>query len=127
VIARSSAEAPVGLSIRPYAGESDIPAIVGVINAEWEHDRVIGRVTVEEKQAQYRHASDGFDARRGLARALIARALVVLRDRGMIGAILEVDSANDTGALGLYESAGFRVEHRSSSWRKPMGTQPSVQ
>ena len=331
MIAPSSPAVPAGLVLRPYAGESDIPAIVGVINAEWEHDRVPGRVAVEEKAAQYRHASESFDARRdltlaevdgevigygirgwtdvadsdvreyrcdgsvvpawrgrgigrallgenmrlarqmaaghetargrafgsmshehqdadeallrsegfeqvrffcdmvrtdlddvpevplpegltvrpataadgralweadheafrdhwggyddseesfsrfadgpefdpglwvvawdgeriagavinaiypkenealgvkrgwldsvftlrpyrrrGLARALIARALVVLRDRGMTGAILDVDSDNGTGALGLYESAGFRVAHRSSSWRKPM-------
>jgi ribosomal protein S18 acetylase RimI-like enzyme len=58
--------------------------------------------------------------RRGLARALMARALVLIRDRGMTTAVLDVDSANPTGALGLYESLGFEIERRSTAWRKPL-------
>ena len=58
--------------------------------------------------------------RRGLARALVARSLVVLRERGMSSAGLGVDAANPTGALRLYEEAGFEVEHRSTAFRKPM-------
>jgi mycothiol synthase len=58
--------------------------------------------------------------RRGLARALIARSLARLRERGMTGAVLGVDADNPLGALGLYESAGFRVVERFSAWRKPM-------
>jgi mycothiol synthase len=58
--------------------------------------------------------------RRGLARALVARSLVILRDRGMTSAGLGVDAANPTGALRLYEDAGFEVEHRSTAFRKPM-------
>jgi ribosomal protein S18 acetylase RimI-like enzyme len=57
--------------------------------------------------------------RRGLARALIARSLVLLRERGMTSAVLGVDAANPTGALSLYEGLGFVVEHRSTAWRKP--------
>jgi ribosomal protein S18 acetylase RimI-like enzyme len=57
--------------------------------------------------------------RRGLARALIARSLVKLRERGLSSAVLGVDAENPSGALGLYESVGFVVEHRSTSWRKP--------
>jgi mycothiol synthase len=56
--------------------------------------------------------------RRGLARALIARSLAVLRERGMTSAALGVDGANATGALGLYEGMGFVVTHRSTAWRK---------
>lgn len=58
--------------------------------------------------------------RRGLARALVARSLVALRDRGMTSAGLGVDADNPTGALRLYEEAGFVVEHRSTAFRKPM-------
>jgi ribosomal protein S18 acetylase RimI-like enzyme len=58
--------------------------------------------------------------RRGLARALVGRSLTVLRDRGMTSAGLGVDAENPTGALGLYESAGFEVEYRSNAYRKPM-------
>ncbi len=58
--------------------------------------------------------------RRGLARALIARSLHLLRERGMETAALGVDADNPSGALGLYESAGFTVTERSTAWRKPM-------
>lgn len=58
--------------------------------------------------------------RRGLARSLIARSLVLLRSRGMTSAALGVDGDNPQGALGLYEEAGFRSHKRSMAWRKPM-------
>ena len=60
--------------------------------------------------------------RRGLARALIARSLLALRERGMTSAIRGVDADNPTGALGLYESVGFEVTERYHAWRKPMET-----
>jgi mycothiol synthase len=56
--------------------------------------------------------------RRGLATALIAKSLVVLRERGMTSAALGVDADNPSGALGLYEGLGFAVESRSIAWRK---------
>jgi mycothiol synthase len=58
--------------------------------------------------------------RRGLARALIVRSLVKLRERGMTSAVLGVDADNPTGALGLYESTGFAVSHRAMAWRRPL-------
>jgi ribosomal protein S18 acetylase RimI-like enzyme len=58
--------------------------------------------------------------RRGLGAALVARSLVRLREAGMTEAMLGVDSDNPTGALGLYERAGFRVHTRSVAYRKPM-------
>lgn len=56
--------------------------------------------------------------RRGLARTLIASALVGLRDAGMDDAMLGVDTENLTGALGLYESMGFSVSDRQTQYRK---------
>jgi mycothiol synthase len=56
---------------------------------------------------------------RGLASALIARSLEVLRQRGMEIAVLGVDAENPTGALGLYESFGFRPNRRWAFYRKP--------
>src|SRR6185503_12542563 len=56
--------------------------------------------------------------RRGLATALIARSLEVLRDRGQTSAALGVDADNPSGALGLYEGLGFEVHARSAAWRK---------
>ncbi len=58
--------------------------------------------------------------RKGLARTLIAKSLLVLRERGMTSAALGVDADNPLGALGLYEAAGFEVDQRFNAWRKPM-------
>jgi len=57
---------------------------------------------------------------RGLGAALVARSLVLLRDRGMTSAWLGVDADNPTGALRLYEKAGFAVHTRGAALRKPM-------
>jgi mycothiol synthase len=56
--------------------------------------------------------------RRGVARALIARSLALHRERGMTSASLGVDADNPSGALGLYEGTGFKVDYRSTAWRK---------
>jgi mycothiol synthase len=56
--------------------------------------------------------------RRGLATALIAESLRVLRDRGMTSAALGVDADNPSGALGLYEGLGFAVDLRATAWRR---------
>jgi ribosomal protein S18 acetylase RimI-like enzyme len=58
--------------------------------------------------------------RRGLARALIFRSLLLFRERGMTSAALGVDADNPMGALGLYEDAGFAVAERFTAYRKPM-------
>jgi GNAT superfamily N-acetyltransferase len=56
---------------------------------------------------------------RGLGTALIAHSLGLLRERGMATAALGVDADNPSGALGLYERAGFEVSRRSTAWRRP--------
>jgi mycothiol synthase len=56
--------------------------------------------------------------RRGVAQALIVSALEGLRKGGIDEAMLGVDGENPTGALGLYESLGFVVKARGSTWRK---------
>ncbi len=58
--------------------------------------------------------------RRGLARALIARSLVLLRDRGLTTASLGVDLTNPHEALALYESCGFRQVSGATSFRKSL-------
>lgn len=63
--------------------------------------------------------------RRGLGAALIGRSLTLLRDRGMTSAILGVDADNPSGALGMYEAAGFAVHDRFVVMRKPMGGPPT--
>lgn len=58
--------------------------------------------------------------RRGLGAALVARSLAVLREAGMEHGMLGVDADNPTGAVGVYERAGFEVVKRSWAYRKPM-------
>lgn len=55
--------------------------------------------------------------RRGLAAALIARGLVLLRDRGMTSAQLGVDTQNPNEAGRLYASAGFRPDRSTTVYR----------
>jgi mycothiol synthase len=61
---------------------------------------------------------------RGLARALIARSLVLLRERGVSSAALGVDASNPNQALGLYESCGFRRASSTTSYRKAVPSWP---
>jgi mycothiol synthase len=58
--------------------------------------------------------------RRGLARALVARTLVRLRDRGMTSAYLGVDGLNPNQAMTLYSSLGFEESSMSIDWTKPL-------
>lgn len=58
--------------------------------------------------------------RQGLARALIARALRAIKERGMAEAELGVDTQNEHGALRLYQSMGFRPARRGAAYRKPL-------
>jgi mycothiol synthase len=57
---------------------------------------------------------------RGVAKALIAASLRLLRDRGMDIAALGVDAENPTGALGLYERLGFGRHETWITYRKPL-------
>jgi mycothiol synthase len=61
--------------------------------------------------------------KKGLARALLARSLKVLKDQGMAEAALAVDSENISGALGLYESMGFRTVKRHAIYHKSLNQQ----
>ena len=60
---------------------------------------------------------------RGLASALLGRALALYREAGFDEASLDVDSENPTGALGIYRRAGFEVESRWTNYvlaRRPL-------
>jgi mycothiol synthase len=58
--------------------------------------------------------------RRGLARALLARALMRLRDHGMTSAYLGVDGLNPNQAKTLYSSLGFVISNMTIDWSKPL-------
>jgi mycothiol synthase len=54
---------------------------------------------------------------RGLAGRMLRTALRRYRQEGYQRAALDVDSENPTGALGIYERAGFRVQQRWTDYR----------
>ena len=56
--------------------------------------------------------------RRGLAYALLGRALAAVRDRGMTSAQLGVDSENPFQALTLYERHRFETARTGSEWHR---------
>ena len=54
---------------------------------------------------------------RGLASSLLAGVLARCREQGYDRATLNVDTANPTGALGIYERAGFEQVYRQDFFR----------
>jgi mycothiol synthase len=97
----------------------------------WDGDQVAGGVTnlIKARENKELGIKRGLLAsvfvrrawrRRGLAAALVARSLVLLREHGMTSAWLGVDADNPTGALGVYERAGFAVHTRATAYRKPL-------
>lgn len=97
----------------------------------WDGDEVAGGVWNEiypAENAAYGVRRGWIDSvftrrpwrQRGLASALVGRSLTLLRDRGMTSAALGVDADNPTGALGLYQAAGFGVHDRFVALRKTM-------
>jgi mycothiol synthase len=101
----------------------------------WAGDEIVGMVRPfinEEENSRHgvrRGWCENISTRaawrgRGVASALICRALRALRDRGMTEAALGVDALNETGALRLYESMGFRPVHREVEWRRPLHDEP---
>lgn len=97
----------------------------------WEGDQVAGMIRnfIDHEANAHFHRQRGYTEdisvrrpwrRRGLARALLARSLRLLRDEGMTEAALGVDTANPSGALRLYEDMGFRTVRESTDYRKPL-------
>ncbi len=58
--------------------------------------------------------------KQGVASALMASTLSILRDRGIEIAALGVDAENPTGALRVYEAMGFARHKTGISYRKPL-------
>ncbi|MEM2891018.1 MAG: GNAT family N-acetyltransferase [Thermoplasmata archaeon] len=97
----------------------------------WDGDEVVGGVhnyiNKEENRALGRnwgHTERIFVRRawrnRGVAKALIARSLRVLRQAGADKATLDVDSENPSGALRLYEAMGYRSEMHFTLYKKEL-------
>jgi ribosomal protein S18 acetylase RimI-like enzyme len=97
----------------------------------WDGDQVAGMVLsyIDARENETYHRKRGWTEdisvrrpwrRRGLARALLVQSLHAVRERGMLEAALGVDTQNPNGALRLYESVGFQVVKRWTSYRKPV-------
>jgi len=101
----------------------------------WAGDRVVGGVLGYISAAE--NASLGrargwtegiFTIRdwrgKGVASAMLARSLRLMRDRCMTEAALTVDTSSPTGALSLYERHGFREAERLIVFRKELEPAP---
>jgi mycothiol synthase len=97
----------------------------------WDGDEIAGMILnfIDQDENREHHRKRGYTEnisvrrpwrRRGLARALLARSLKVLKDYGMTEAALGVDAENISGALGLYESMGFRTIRKQTTYHKPL-------
>ncbi|RCK73787.1 MAG: GCN5-related N-acetyltransferase [Anaerolineae bacterium] len=97
----------------------------------WEGNEVVGMVLnfIDAHENRIYQRKRGYTEniavrrpwrRRGIARALIANSLRMLKERGMEEAALGVDTQNPSGALHLYESLGYRVVRQFTTYRKEM-------
>jgi GNAT superfamily N-acetyltransferase len=107
----------------------------GLFVVAWDGDEIAGGVVnqiSETENAAFNRKRGWLQSvftrrawrRRGLARALVGRSLILLRERGMTSAGLGVDADNPNAATRLYEDAGFAVDFRSTAYRKPMAVAP---
>lgn len=102
-----------------------------IFQVAWDGDEVAGMVLnfIDEQENEAHNRLRGYTEdigvrrayrRRGLARALIARSLRVLKEQGMEEAALGVDVENPSGALGLYEDMGYETVRREMVMEKPL-------
>jgi ribosomal protein S18 acetylase RimI-like enzyme len=96
----------------------------------WDGDRIVGMAENHippENQAFDRkrgHTQILFVLprwrRRGLAKALLAKSLVMMRERGLEEATLDVETQNTSGEMQLYEGMGYRVARKYAQYKKPL-------
>lgn len=110
------------------------PELSSVVVDRAVPDRVVGYLQSNEYDAYFEATGrrEAFVAKvgtvrdyrgRGLAGTLLRHALCAYREAGFDEASLDVDSENPSGALGIYERAGFKVESRWSNYaltREPL-------
>ncbi len=97
----------------------------------WDGDTLVGTVLPyidAEENARYGwrrghtesvYVREGYRGR-GIARALLARAMRVLKERGMEEATLGMEVENPHDPLRLYEGMGFRVVKHFTWYQKPL-------
>ena len=80
---------PAGLTLRPYAGEADLSAIVDIINREMEAVGLRYREDVGHMRAYYSHPSAKFDAARDVTIAEVNGVVVGYGGRSWVDTTLE--------------------------------------
>jgi mycothiol synthase len=104
---------------------------IDVWQVAWEGDEVAGGVLgfINEEENRDLGRRRGYTEaiftrrpwrRRGVASALIGRNLRLLAERGMTEAALGVDAENPTGALAVYERAGFVRDRTDLFYQRPV-------
>jgi len=97
----------------------------------WDGDEIAGGVLnfIDEMANQKFNLQRGWTdpiftrrvwRKRGLAKALLLRSLLMFKEMGMTEAMLGVDTQNSSGAFRLYESCGFKPVMRSVVYEKPI-------
>lgn len=97
----------------------------------WAGDTVVGQVKpfINDEENEERGYLRGYTEdisthrdwrNRGIAGALLAKALRAVRDRGMTEAALGVDTNNPGGAFQLYTSLGFELRSYGAVYTKAM-------
>jgi mycothiol synthase len=97
----------------------------------WDGDQLAGMVLahIDANENEARKRKHGYTEHifvrprwrgRGLASALIARSLQVLKDQGMLEAELGVDSENESAAFRLYQKMGYKTYGVDIWFRKPI-------
>ena len=98
-----------------------------LIVVAWSGDEVAGALIGAESVAE--SPDGGYVAelgvrrahrRRGLGRALLLEAFARFRAAGCVEAVLHVDAASGTGAVGLYRAVGMREQRMYASWMAPV-------
>ena len=98
----------------------------------WEGDQVAGMVLnyIDTSENREFNRKRGYTEEicvrkpwrnRGLARSLLVQSIQMFREMGIEETALGVDAGNESGALRLYQSVGYKVVKRSLTYRKLIG------
>lgn len=96
-----------------WHGDKPVGQVLNFINPQEneEYDRKRGYTESISVRREYR--------RQGIASAVIAASLRMLKEQGMEEAALGVHTENPHGAFQLYEKMGYRVVKMHTTYRKP--------
>ena len=97
----------------------------------WEGDQIAGMVLnfvskdENEEYKRQRGYTENISVRRpwrqcGLAKSLLVQSIQMFREMGFEETALGVDTQNPHHALGLYESVGYKIDRKQTTYRKPL-------